>query len=602
MKARFASIAISAAAVFTSQPALSDSAADQRFTALAVDHWEWYSREVPESSTLRGDNRYNDRLIGQSPAEVKTRKSHWAELVKQLRSFDPSALSVQNRVSLEVLTTVATNRMRIDGFFPDAPYGASDAFLAMGWSPVTQFYGPQFVLPLLARSTSFRTVADYDAYLKRLASVPRLLSQYQYHMLAAVDAGWVPPSIAIQRVPGQLDSQIVTDATKSSLYLPFSKFPDDIAQADQQRLTDAARTVIAEQIVPAFRALKEFYQSTYLPAAARRKGLGVTELPGGTDFYQALITASTTTSMSARQIHDLGLSEVARVLAEMEAVMARTGFKGTRAEFLKFLNDSPQFYYDQREDMLAGYRDIAKRADAQLPALFAELPRLPYGIRAMQDYEGDNAEHYTAGSADGSRAGYFEANVNHLRTRPKFKMEDLLLHEAVPGHHLQIARAQELKDLPAFRRFTNFTAYAEGWALYSESLGEEMGFYQDPYSKFGQLSAEMMRACRLVVDTGLHAFGWTRERAIAYMTENAALNEDFATAEVDRYLVTPAQALGYKIGELKIKSLRARAKSALGDRFDLRRFHNAVIDDGGLPLDVLEARIDEWIAARKSQR
>jgi uncharacterized protein (DUF885 family) len=219
----------------------------------------------------------------------------------------------------------------------------------------------------------------------------------------------------------------------------------------------------------------------------------------------------------------------------------------------------------------------------------------------MPAYEGDNAEHYIMGSADGSRAGFFEANVNHLRTRPKFDMEDLLLHEAVPGHHLQIARAQELKDLPNFRRFSFFTAYIEGWALYSESLGGEMGFYTDPYSKFGQLSAEMLRACRLVVDTGLHAFDWTRERAILYMIDNAALNDAFATAEVDRYLVTPGQALGYKIGELRIKALRAKAKAALGDRFDLRRFHNALIDDGALPLDVLEARIDEWIAARKAQ-
>jgi uncharacterized protein (DUF885 family) len=218
----------------------------------------------------------------------------------------------------------------------------------------------------------------------------------------------------------------------------------------------------------------------------------------------------------------------------------------------------------------------------------------------MPAYEGDNAEHYIPGSADGSRAGFFEANVNHLRTRPKYNMEDLLLHEAVPGHHLQIARAQELKDLPDFRRFAFFIAYAEGWALYAESLGDQMGFYTDPYSKFGQLSAEMMRACRLVVDTGLHAFGWSRDRAILYMIDNAALNEDFATAEVDRYIVWPAQALGYKIGELRIKALRAKAKAALGERFDLRRFHNALIDDGQLPLDVLESRIDEWIAARKS--
>jgi len=352
--------------------------------------------------------------------------------------------------------------------------------------------------------------------------------------------------------------------------------------------------------MPAFSALKTFYESTYLPAAAKRSSLGVSELPGGPALYQALITNSTTTSLTAKQIHEIGSREVTRIRAEMDTVIGRTGFKGTRAEFVRFVHESPQFYYDKPEDMLAGYRDIAKRADAQLPALFAELPRLPYGIRAMPAYEGDNAEHYIPGSADGSRAGFFEANVNHLRTRPKYDMEDLLLHEAVPGHHLQIARAHELKGLPEFRKFSFFTAYSEGWALYSESLGDEMGFYTDPYSKFGQLSGEMMRACRLVVDTGMHAFGWSRERAIAYMTDNAAINEDFATAEIDRYLVSPAQALAYKLGELRIKALRARAKAALGDRFDLRHFHNAVIDDGSLPLEVLDNRIDEWIAAQKT--
>jgi uncharacterized protein (DUF885 family) len=599
---QLASIALAAIWISIAPAVAAQGGADQRFSALATDHWEWYSRDLPEGSTLRGDNRYNDRLTDQSPAAVQARRTHWLELAQQLRSFDPSQLSSQNRVSLQVLTTIVGNRNRIDGFLRDAPYGVLDPYLQMGWSPVTQMYGPHFVLPLLARSTTFGTAADYEAYLKRLAAIPTLLDQYQHQMRAAVEAGYVPPAFAIRRVPGQLDAQIVADATKSTLFVPFAKFPSDIAEPDQRRLAEAGRAVISEQIVPAFRSLKQFYESTYLPAASRRKGFGVSDLPGGADLYQALITGSTTTSMTARQIHDIGLSEVARIRAEMESVIARTGFKGSRGEFLTFLHDSPQFYYERRDDMLAGYRDIAKRADAQLPTLFAELPRLPYGIRPMEEFEGDNAPHYTAGSADGTRAGYFEANVNHLRTQPKYRMEDLVLHEAVPGHHLQIARAQELKGLPAFRRFASFVAFAEGWALYSESLGDGMGFYTDPYSKFGQLSAEMMRACRLVVDTGLHAFGWTPERAIAYMTDNAGLKEEFATAEVERYLVMPAQALGYKVGELKIKALRAKAKAALADRFDLRRFHNAVIDDGQLPLDVLEARIDEWIAARKSER
>jgi len=596
-----ASVGVLTVAALLSHATPAQESADQRFAALASEHWEWYARDAPETAALLGDTRFNDRLTDLSPEAVQARKAHWADLLKQLRSFDPTQLTLQNRVSLQVLTTIAANRTRVDGFFAGLPFGAGE-LSQMGWSPVTPMYGPQLLLPRLAKSAPFRTVADYDAYLKRLGAIPRLLGQQQQLMRAAIDAGWVQPAEAIQRVPDQLEAQIVADVAQSPLYVPFLKFPADFGEADQKRLTESAHKVLSEQVIPAFRDLKQFYESTYLPAAARRKGLGVSKLPGGADYYQALITSSTTTTMSAKEIHEIGLREVARIRAEMESVIARTGFKGSRAEFVRFLHDSPQFYYDNPDDMLAGYRDIAKRADAELPKLFAELPRLPYGIRAMPAYEGDNAEHYVPGSADGSRAGFFEANTNHLRTRPKYRMEVLLLHEAVPGHHLQIARAQELKDLPDFRRFAFFIVYAEGWALYAESLGGEMGFYADPYSKFGQLSAEMMRACRLVVDTGLHAFGWTRDRAILYMIDNAALNEDFAKAEVDRYIVWPGQALGYKIGELKIKALRAKAKAALGDRFDIRRFNNAVIDDGPLPLDVLESRIDEWIAARKAER
>ena len=580
--------------------AQSGAGADQRFGTLIADHWEWIARDHPEGATLRGDNRYNDRLTDQSAEAVRARKAHWVDLLKELRTFDSSQLTPQNRVSLQVLTTVAVNRTRVDSFFPDLPFGAND-FSQMGWSPVTQMYGPQLTLPLLAKSTHFGTVADYEAYLKRLGAVPRLLTQYRQQMQAAIDAGWVQPAVAVQRVPEQLDAQSAADPAQSPLFLPFTRFPPDITEADQKRLTDSARQLLSEQVMPAFRDLKQFYETAYLPAATRRKGLGASKLPGGADFYQALIANNTTTTLSARDIRDIGLREVARIRSEMDSLIARTGFKGSRADFMRFLHDSPQFYYDKPEDMLIGYRDIAKRADAELPKLFAELPRLPYGIRAMPAYEGDNAEHYTRGGGDGTRAGFFEANVNHLRTRPKYNMEDLLLHEAVPGHHLQVARAQELKDLPDFRRFGFFIAYAEGWALYAESLGDEMGFYAEPYSKFGQLSAEMLRACRLVIDTGLHAFGWDRDRAILYLIDNSAINEDFAKAEVDRYIVWPGQALGYKIGELKIKELRSKAKAALGDRFDLRRFHNALIDDGPLPLDVLESRIDEWIAARKSE-
>jgi uncharacterized protein (DUF885 family) len=283
-------------------------------------------------------------------------------------------------------------------------------------------------------------------------------------------------------------------------------------------------------------------------------------------------------------------------------VIASTGFKGAFPEFLEFLKTDPRFFFTTPESRLMAYRDIGKRADAELPKLFATLPRLPYGIRAMEAYEGDNSDHYSPGAIDGSRAGFFEANVNNLEKRPSHEMESTLLHETVPGHHLQIARGQEIEGLPVFRRTGWYVAYGEGWALYAESLGYEMGMYKDPYSRFGALASEMLRACRLVVDTGLHSFNWTRDQSIRYMVENAGVHQDYAAAEIDRYIVWPGQALGYKIGQLKIMALRAKAKDALGDKFDLRRFHNAVLDDGALPLTVLEARIDEWIAAERAAR
>ena len=347
--------------------------------------------------------------------------------------------------------------------------------------------------------------------------------------------------------------------------------------------------------MPAFQTLKTFYEARYLPAAATQ--LGVSSLPGGLAYYQALLGWFTTTNLDARQIHELGLSEVARIDAQMATTAVATGFKGTRAEFHKFIATDPRFFFTQPEDMLAAYRDIAKRVDAELPRLFAVLPRQTYGIRAMSPEEGNNAESYSSGAADGSRAGFFNANTNDLSTRPKWAMETLLLHETVPGHHLQSARAQELSDLPKFRRHAWFTAYGEGWALYAESLGDELGMYLDPYQKFGNLSDEMLRACRLVVDTGLHAFGWSRDRAIDYMVTNTGQTRDAIVAEVNRYIVWPGQATAYKVGQLKIKELRAKAKAALGERFDVRRFHNAVIDGGALPLQVLEAQIDDWIAA-----
>jgi len=571
-----------------------ESPAVAQANALFDEYWEWTLLESPEFATYVGDRRYQDRLRDESAAAVARRKAFYAEFRSRLAGIDAQQLPAQTRTSLQVL------RYRLDRFaalnrhYGTLPFGIND-----GWAPITQMDGIHLALPQLASVARFDTVRDYEAYLKRLGAVPASIVNLMARMETAMAAGWVPAKAAIRNVPRQLDVQLPDDPTQSPEYKPFKSFPADIPAAEQQRLVSAGREVIRDKVIPAFRSLKDFYERRYLPAA--RDSLAASNLPPGMPLYQAMLDWNTTTDLTPQQIHELGLREVARIGAQMDGTVAVAGFTGTRAEFQKFISSDPRFFYTRPEDMLAGYRDIAKRADAELPKLFAVLPRQPYGIRAMRPEEGNNAEHYTSGAADGSRAGYFEANVNDLTTRPKWNMETLLLHEAVPGHHLQTARALEMTQLPRFRRFTWFVAYGEGWALYAESLGDEMGFYKDPYQKFGNLSAEMWRACRLVVDTGIHAFGWTREQAIDYMVANTGQTQAQVIAEVDRYIVLPGQATAYKIGELKIKELRAKAKAELGDRFDLRRFHNAVIDDGAVPLQVLQSQIEAWIAAEKAR-
>ena len=569
-------------------PAIAARATDvARLHALFDEAWERVKRDNPEFATYLGDDRYDDRLKDLSLEAIERRKAYRRSLLERLRRFDARKLAGEDAVSLAVMKSQLERQTRLDAFPVER-------------MPISPIDGPQLDFALLVKSTPFRNATDYERYLKRLHALSVQLRQIEALMREGLASGWTLPAAAIGRIPSQIDAWVTDNVARNPAWRPFAEFPRAMPQVERERLAADGRRAIAEDVVPAFAALKSFVESVYMPAA--RKELGAASLPGGPAYYDAVIAQQTTTTLSAREIHEIGLREVARIGDEMDVVMRRTAFAGTRAEFFRWLHDAPQFYYTRPEDMLAGYRDIAKRVDAELPKLFAELPRLPYGVRAMEAFEGDNAEHYTSGSAESGRAGYFEANVNDLATRPKYDMETILLHEAVPGHHLQFARAQELRGLPQFRRHGYIAAYSEGWALYAESLGDELGMYADPYSRFGHLRWEMVRACRLVIDTGIHALGWDRARAIDYLRANAGIDEGSATAEVDRYIVNPGQALGYKLGELAIKALRAKAEAALGNRFDIRRFHNAVIDDGALPLDVLEQRIDAWIAATRQDR
>ncbi|MEC5215158.1 uncharacterized protein (DUF885 family) [Actimicrobium sp. GrIS 1.19] len=568
------------------------NAASRRLHQLVDADWQWQLQEYPEFATSLGDNRFNDRLTDQSATAVARRSAHQQAFHLALQSIAENQLRGQDRITLEILHSNDAQAERLKRIYGKLPFSASD-----DWMVLSQMDGIHQSLPALAKASPFNTVRDYENYLKRLAALPTHLAQLTLRMQQGIQSGWMPPAIALRAVPEQIATHLETDPQKAILYRPFLDMPATISAAEQSRLQAAGRSAIADSVVPSFTKLQRFMIEKYLPAC--RTELGATTLPGGAAFYQAMINGQTTTNLSPKEIHELGLKEVARINAEMDATMRSTGFKGDRAAFQHFINTDAQFTFTRGSDMLARYRDIAKRADAELPRFFAELPRLPYGIRAMEAYEGDNAAHYTSGSAKGGRAGYFEANVNNPTKSTWYGMESLVMHEAVPGHHLQIARAQELQGLPEFRKNSNFNAYAEGWALYAESLGGELGMYTDPYSKFGQLAGEMWRATRLVIDTGIHAFGWSRDQAIAYKETNAAASHEEAVAEIDRYIVWPGQALGYKLGELRIKALRAKASAALGERFDLRKFHNAVLDNGALPLDVLDQQIDLWIAQQQ---
>jgi len=399
-------------------------------------------------------------------------------------------------------------------------------------------------------------------------------------------------------VPKQIVDLIPPDAMKSPLLQPFQKFPPAIGEADRAKLVAQAKEIYTKSDVPAFNRLHDYLVSNYIPSC--RESIAVSDLPNGAAAYAYQVRYHTTTSLTPAQIHGIGLAEVKRIRAEMDKIIQSIGFKGSFREFTDFLRKDPRFFYEKPEDLINGYRIITKKIDPELAHEFGKLPRLPYGVTPIPDFDAPSqtTAYYQGGSESAGRPGQYFVNTYNLKARPKWEMEALSLHESVPGHHLQLALAQELEDVPEFRKYFDSTAFVEGWGLYAESLGEEMGMYQDPYSKFGQLTYEMWRAVRLVVDTGMHAKGWTRQQAIDFFRENTSKTDQDITVEVDRYIVWPGQALAYKIGQMKIRELRARAEKELGSRFDVRAFHDAVLEQGGVPLDVLEAHMDTWLRAK----
>lgn len=575
--------------------------AAQKLRSFLAADWKYWMIEYPEMATSVGFPGQNDRWTDHSPAATERRIHHLDESLKTLRAIPRENLPPEEQLNFDLYQKLIENAIGGLRFHDDADPFAS---VVPGnlYIPITQMDGlPRAIPATIAMMEAVRT-KDYEDILARLNSIPTVVDQTIALMKEGIAHGWVPPRITMRDVPKQIESQIVADATKSPLLDAFAKYPATIPSAQQADFTRRAVAAYSEKIAPAFRKLHDFVVDAYLPAC--RETIAVRDLPDGADFYTYLVRWHTTTDLTPQQIHQIGLEQVKQIHAQMDQVIAQSGFKGGFEEFVKFLNTDPQFDYPNADDLLLHYRDISKRADPQLAHLFGKLPRLPYGVKPVPDAvaPSQTSGYYEQGAPAIGRPGYFYVNTYKLESRPRWDAEDLTMHEAVPGHHLQLSLAQEMEGVPEFRRWLGYSAYVEGWALYSESLGSEMGFYTDPYSKFGYLSAQMWRAVRLVVDTGIHSMGWSREKAIQYFKENSGQPEQNVVVEIDRYIVWPGQALGYKIGQLRIQELRHAAEKELGDRFDIRAFHDTVLGEGAMPLDVLETRTRAWVTAQSAKQ
>ncbi len=569
------------------------------FAAFLEADWKQWLVEYPEFATTVGFPGQNDRWRDDSPAGIERRRRHLASTRTALLEFDHNSLPADQRVSYGMYRDLVDDAEAGLKFGHDPfPFcGTSPVNL---WMPLNQLEGIHITASDTVDLQPHERLSDFEDLLARLRSLPTAVDQTAVLLKAGQARGYSPARIAVRGVPDEITHLIPADASESAILKPFAEFPASVGESDRHRLLTEARSAYRDGIVPAFERLREYFRTEYLPAC--REAISVAALPNGAESYRFLVRWTTTTSLSPQQIHEIGLAEVRRIRSEVESLMAKTGFHGSFEEFKKFLRTEPRFYWSRAEELLDGYRALAKRIDPTLGRLFGRLPRLPYGVLPVPQFreETSPAAYYVQGAPKTGRAGTFFASTYQVGIRPRWEMEALTLHEAVPGHHLQIALAQELESMPGFRKETGPTAFTEGWGLYAESLGEELGFYQDAYSRIGQLTFDMWRSIRLVVDTGMHALGWTRAQAIDLFREHTGMSDVGIEVEVDRYIVWPSQALGYKIGQLKIRELRTLAEKSLGDRFDLRAFHDLVLGEGAVPLRDLEERVRSWIAARKA--
>jgi uncharacterized protein (DUF885 family) len=558
----------------------------ERLHKLFQIDWDRGVREAPEFATDLGYPDLDVWWTDMSEAAIAERNSETRWPLDVLDTIKRGALSPADQLNYDLF------RHNAEESFDNTKFPGQ--YLVM-----SQLGGVHTTIPQVIAQMPHGAVKQYENILARLRSAPALIEQNIELLRDGVKLGITVPKIILRNVPDQVLKVIPADPMASALLKPFTDFPSAIPQGDRDRLKGSAVTLYNTQLTPAYQRLHDFLVREYIPHA--REEIAWTALPQGQDWYRLEAREHTTTDMSPEEIHKLGLSEVARDEAEMRQVAAGSGFKGDFEAFKTFLRTDPQFYYEDPESLLSGYRDIAKQIDPILPQFFHKLPRLTYGVRAIPAYSADSAPaaYYMSGSVAAGRPGWFCANTSSLSSRPKWQMQVLTLHESVPGHHLQLSLAQEMENVPEFRKYSSYTAFAEGWALYCERLGSELGFYKDPYSKFGQLTFDMWRACRLVIDTGIHTQGWSRQQAIDYLMANAGKDEHDATVEVDRYIASPGQALAYKIGQIKFLALRAEATKELGDAFDLRSFHDALLANGSLPLPILDEEIKGWIAGQK---
>ncbi len=582
--AAFSIVAASAPVLAQQQPQQASNAQ----LAAVISAFEQLQRRVdPLTAGGEGDRAALRRLPDASAEAQAALKRDLAALRAQLAQTPEHGLSDGDAINRAFLMRVISEGVEsLDFDEARVPISNGDGFFTL--------------MSGLAYNTPIQSADDAEAWIARLQAAPLWYQQNIANARRGIATGWVQPRVVSERALATARAQ--TDTLTDTLLLPFAQMPSTIPAADQQRYRDRARAVIHDQILPAHQAALNFLEREYLPRS--RSAIGLNAIPHGREYYAYLARSFTTTNMTPEQIHALGLSEVARIRAEMEAEIRASGFHGDFAAFVNFLHTDPQFYAHTPEELTMRYAELAKRADAQLPRLFGTLPRLTYGIRPIpaETAEGSTTAYYTQGSPALGQSGTYWINLTHLDQRPLYEMPALTLHESVPGHHLQISLAQEQGALPYYRRNANVTAFIEGWGLYAESLGNDMGMYRTPYERFGRLSYEMWRACRLVADTGIHWMGWDIEQARQCFAQNTALSPHNIQTELERYVATPGQALAYKIGELNFQALRRDATQALGSRFDIRAFHDEVLGAGALPIDLLNMRVHAWIAAQTARR